>query len=115
MIVKTIELILEKVETNQRLLKELIESLTTTNKPKKTTKPKRTTNSLGNPKTKTPKFLKVESDHTIDELIKMVEKTPETTKTKKPKDVRKLAEELDLKKIKEVPLSELVSDLRRKR
>lgn len=68
MIVKTIELILEKVETNQRLLKELIESLITTNKPKKT---KRTTNSLGNPKATTPKLLMVpkKPELTIDELI----------------------------------------------
>lgn len=99
MIVKTIELILEKVETNQRLLKELTTKVESLVKPKKT---KRTTNSLGNPKATTPKLLMVpkKPELTIDELIEIVDKTPETSKTEKNKAK------------KEVTLRDLITDLK---
>ena len=115
---KTIDLILEKVETNQRLLKELTSKVENLGKAKKTTKKKKTTNSLGNPKATTPKILIVpkKPEPSVDELIEMIEsepRTPRTPKTKKPKVVRELAKELDSDKKKEVSLSELVADLKK--
>lgn len=121
MIVKTIDLILEKVETNQKLLKELVvkvESLVKPNKPKKT---KRTTNSFGNPKVVNPKpkeveLVKVEPDYSVDELIKMVNETPETRPKKlvlekKPKKIAK--KKIIKSEKKEIFLSDLIADLKK--